>query len=75
MPRKAGKPMEVYPSDLSDEEWDILAPLIPPEKAGGRPRTVNMRAGQSADLLRVARCPTLAFTSSGATTLVHARVR
>jgi transposase len=36
--------MEVYPSDLSDEEWEILAPLIPPGKPGGRPREVNMRA-------------------------------
>jgi len=41
---KAAKPMEVYPSDLSDEEWAILEPLTPPGKPGGRPRTVNMRA-------------------------------
>ena len=27
-----------YPSDLSDREWEILAPLIPPAKPGGRPR-------------------------------------
>jgi putative transposase len=27
-----------YPSDLSDQEWKILAPLIPPAKPGGRPR-------------------------------------
>jgi putative transposase len=32
-----------YPSDLTDEEWTILAPLIPPAKAGGRPRTADMR--------------------------------
>jgi transposase len=36
--------MEVYPSDLSDEEWAILAPLIAPAKPGGRPREVDMRA-------------------------------
>lgn len=36
--------MEIYPSDLTDEEWAILEPLIPPEKPGGRPRTVDMRA-------------------------------
>jgi putative transposase len=36
--------MEIYPSDLSDEEWAILEPLIPPEKPGGRPREVDMRA-------------------------------
>ncbi len=32
-----------YPSDLSDREWAILAPLLPPAKPGGRPRTTNMR--------------------------------
>ncbi len=42
--RKAGKPMELYPSDLSDAEWALLEPLIPPEKPGGRPRRVEMRA-------------------------------
>lgn len=36
--------MELYPSDLTDDEWAILEPLIPPEKAGGRPRQVDMRA-------------------------------
>ncbi len=33
----------IYPSDMSDSEWNFLAPLIPPAKAGGRPRTVDMR--------------------------------
>jgi putative transposase len=32
-----------YPSDLSDQEWEILAPLIPPAKLGGRPRKWPMR--------------------------------
>ncbi len=32
-----------YPSDLSDEEWSLLEPLIPPGLAGGRPRTTDMR--------------------------------
>ncbi|HEX2183971.1 MAG TPA: IS5 family transposase [Chloroflexota bacterium] len=26
-----------YPTDLSDAEWRLLAPLIPPAKTGGRP--------------------------------------
>jgi len=34
---------KAYPSDLTDPEWAILEPLIPPAKQGGRPRTVNMR--------------------------------
>ncbi len=32
-----------YPTDLSDEAWAILAPLIPPAKPGGRPRTTDLR--------------------------------
>jgi len=32
-----------YPSDLTDEQWDFLRPLIPPAKRGGRPRTVDLR--------------------------------
>ena len=24
-----------YPTDLTDKEWDILSPLIPPAKSGG----------------------------------------
>jgi len=35
-----------YPSDLTDEPWAIVAPLIPPAKQsphGGRPREVDMR--------------------------------
>lgn len=32
-----------YPSDLTDEEWCLLEPMIPPAKRGGRPRTVDVR--------------------------------
>lgn len=32
-----------YPSDLSDAEWALVAPLIPPAKRGGRKRTVDVR--------------------------------
>jgi transposase len=31
------------PSDLTDEEWALVAPLIPPGKPGGGKRTVIMR--------------------------------
>jgi len=34
---------KTYPSDLKDREWNILDPLIPPAKSGGRPREVDMR--------------------------------
>lgn len=32
-----------YPSDLTGEEWALIAPLIPPAKHGGNKRTVNER--------------------------------
>jgi len=32
-----------YSSDLSDAEWAILAPLVPPAKPGGHPRVVDIR--------------------------------
>jgi transposase len=32
-----------YPSDLTDAEWKLVEPLIPPGKPGGDKRTVNMR--------------------------------
>ena len=32
-----------YPSDLTDEQWHILEPMIPPEKHGGRHREVDVR--------------------------------
>jgi transposase len=32
-----------YPSDLTDEEWLRIEPLIPPAKRGGRKREVNVR--------------------------------
>src|SRR3954452_16818326 len=32
-----------YPSDLRDEQWALIEPLLPPAKHGGRPRTVDLR--------------------------------
>jgi transposase len=32
-----------YASDLTDEEWNLVAPMIPPARRGGRPRDVNIR--------------------------------
>jgi len=32
-----------YPSDLTDEEWSYVEPLIPPAKHGGRRREVKVR--------------------------------
>ncbi len=33
-----------YPSDLIDREWALIAPLLPPARRGGRPRTTDLRA-------------------------------
>ena len=33
-----------YASDLTDAEWGVIAPLIPPAKRGGNKRTVETRA-------------------------------
>jgi putative transposase len=43
-----GQVRKKSPSDLTDEQWALVAPLIPPAKQsprGGRPRKVNMREG------------------------------
>lgn len=32
-----------YPSDLTDREWSVIAPLLPPAKKGGRKRTTDLR--------------------------------
>jgi len=32
-----------YPSDLTDAEWAIVEPMIPPARHGGRKRSVNVR--------------------------------
>jgi putative transposase len=40
MPTPTRKP---YLTDLTDDQWHILQPLIPLAKPGGRPRAVDMR--------------------------------
>ena len=32
-----------YPSDLSDAEWAMIAPFVPPARHGGRKRHVDVR--------------------------------
>lgn len=32
-----------YPSDMTDAEWVLAAPFVPPARRGGRRRTTNMR--------------------------------
>ena len=35
---------KLYDTDLSDAAWTIVAPLLPPTKPGGRPRTTCLRS-------------------------------
>jgi len=35
---------KLYDTDLSDAAWAIIAPLLPPARAGGRPRTTCLRS-------------------------------
>ena len=32
-----------YPSDLTDAQWEELAPLLPPDTVRGHPRTTDLR--------------------------------
>ena len=32
-----------YDTDLTNDQWEILTPLIPEAKIGGRPRTLEIR--------------------------------
>src|SRR3954465_3709442 len=37
------KPRKPYPSDLTDDQWAIIEPLLPPPVAAGAPRKTNLR--------------------------------
>lgn len=34
---------QLYPTDLTDNQWVIIQEMIPPSKPGGRPRSLDMR--------------------------------
>jgi putative transposase len=33
----------IFPSDLTDEQWAVLSPMLPNAKPGGRPRKYDIR--------------------------------
>lgn len=37
------QPEQVYPSDLTDAQWDVIAPLLPQQTGRGKPATVPKR--------------------------------
>jgi hypothetical protein len=34
----------LYDTDLTDAAWELIAPMLPVARPGGRPRTTNIRA-------------------------------
>ena len=36
------KPRKPYPTDLTDEQWELLKPMLPPDKPRGRKRRVDL---------------------------------
>lgn len=41
---------KAYPSDLTDEQWELIEELIPGSREGGRPRKIEMREVMNAIL-------------------------
>jgi hypothetical protein len=65
-----------YPSDLTDDEWAHVEPLIPPAKRGGNKRRVDVREVMNGIMyvlsgrfrricLRAARCSTISTCGAG----------
>lgn len=53
-----------YPSDLTDLEWEIIEPLLPPPTNRGKPRKTNIREVVNAILYILwRRLPMAIFTS------------
>src|SRR5450755_4317782 len=36
-------PRRAYATDLTDAQWELIAPFVLPETGGGRPRTTDVR--------------------------------
>ena len=34
---------QLYPTDLTDSQWDVIREMLPKAKPGGRPRSLNLR--------------------------------
>src|SRR5258707_985168 len=59
-----------YPSDLTDDEWAYVAPLIPPPKPGGGKRRTDMRAVMNGVMYILYRLP-MALPSEGLSAVQH----
>lgn len=43
LPAIAHPKRKIYPSDISDSEWEVIEPLLPAPKGFGHPRTIDLR--------------------------------
>lgn len=43
LPAIAHPKRKIYPSDISDSEWEVIEPLLPAPKGFGHPRTIDFR--------------------------------
>src|ERR1700693_1820735 len=59
-----------YPSDLTDDEWAHVEPLIPPAKPGGGKRRTDMRAVMNGVIHPEYRLP-MALSSEGFSAVQH----
>jgi hypothetical protein len=57
-----------YPSDLTDDEWAHVEPLIPPAKPGGGKRRTDMRAVMNGVMYKQARWSTWRVSSNSVLT-------
>ena len=48
--RDHARPASRYASDLTNREWTLIAPFLPPPRRQGRPRTANLREVMNAIL-------------------------
>jgi len=63
-----------YPTDMTDREWVLAAPFIPPAKTGGRRRTTDMREVLNAMLyLALCGCPASLLARSHHQQLINRR--
>jgi len=35
--------IQIYPTDLTEQEWEIISPLLPEDSPTGRPRELSLR--------------------------------
>ena len=66
VPRK-----ERYPSDMTDMEWAIIAPLIPPQRPGGQASRDRHAGGYECRALRAAYGTPVAAVAGGFSTALH----